>query len=370
MTKDAVAEVFIYVDQFLSDWISQHYHNGFWDTHWKNKSTKTVHPGEIKLYYRKFMSAVNVRFHPFKIQFKITQVKIGHPEFVRQEGPKPNYIILDNTLYRMAKYFAKPKKADTYDIVLYMTSKMLSTSTSSNMKLPYTFLGSSFVGGACQKDKGKYYGVAIIQDLGTYSGVQSAVQNIGHLLGADKNGCNNECNDIYSANIMTDNFAHKKWRRQKLNFNWTECAKKRINKFINSESKKGKCLYKTQKPKSKDKLTLIVWEELISTIPTLKDQCVGIKWAEAKTRGEKDYDAMWWLCGNDPCQSLMCQLRHSWCHTMQLFLKKRDKFQMDCCDSKGPAMEGSRCDINGTVSDHGGYCKKGECVGMNHLICS
>ena len=71
-------------------------------------------------------------------------------------------------------------------------------------------------------------------------------------------------------------------------------------------------------------------------------------------------------CGNDPCQNLMCELRHSMCYTKQPFTENRAEYQMDCCDSKGPAMEGSRCDMigNGTVQDYSGLCKNGECVGM------
>ena len=111
----------------------------------------------------------------------------------------------------------------------------------------------------------KHYGVAIVQDLGQFHGVETVAHEIGHLLGARHDGDQNTCcsDEGYMMNNVWTTERHAK--RQ--SFKWSRCSVEYIETFLKHQT----CLFNIP---ARTPYPLMEWEDLRSpNVPSLKDQC-------------------------------------------------------------------------------------------------
>ena len=166
----------------------------------------------------------------------------------------------------MVKHFGKKieRNETHFDIILFLTGekKLCSTNCSRkwnvNGKMEWKNLfydGLSFTAGAClptttevpndpygppiEHDQ-ETYGAAIVHDQGSFSGVQTAAHEIGHLLGSSHDGANNSCSseDGY---MMMNHFSGS--RAKQLNvYEWSKCSSESIISFLHTDQA-ARCLY-------------------------------------------------------------------------------------------------------------------------------
>ena len=112
------------------------------------------------------------------------------------------------TLHHMSYVFgsAKFRQDHNFEIVLFLTDKKICNDSCTGRE---KLTGAANLKGACNDIKsiqlGLAHGFAIVQDSGAFSGVDTAANQIGRLLGAKDDGDNNPCSsdDGY---IMNSNF--------------------------------------------------------------------------------------------------------------------------------------------------------------------
>ena len=113
-------EVLIAVDTALYEKVTQYYHNGRLDRGLHNFG----HPEEeVKLYLRKFMSAVNNKFYQFKkpkVKFHISGFIIGEP--TKQFIVKPDGLNVYKTKDKMMDFFGNKtlKEKHPFDVALLL----------------------------------------------------------------------------------------------------------------------------------------------------------------------------------------------------------------------------------------------------------
>jgi hypothetical protein len=117
-------EVLIAVDTVLYEKVTRYYHNGRWDRGLHNFG----HPEqELKLYLRKFMSAVNNKFKDQfskpKVKFHISGFIIGEP--TKQFIVKPDGLSVYPTRDKMLDFFGNKtlKEKHPFDVALLLTGE-------------------------------------------------------------------------------------------------------------------------------------------------------------------------------------------------------------------------------------------------------
>ena len=274
-------EVFIVIDEKLSEAIGKSYSNGFWNKYGQNRALPPGIPSKEKeLYLRKFMTAVNARFEDQfkspKIKFHISGILDGKDlSFSKTAKDDEDTMDIWNTLEKMPPYFNETfRQKSNFDVILFLTGKHKMCKTDIwRWCGKDKYKGMSFQNGACYDipvnwEPDLSFGMAIVSDLGAFSGVNTAVHEIGHLLGANEDGIKNDC---CSSNgyIMTDLTTAKRFLKRN-SAKWSSCSVTSINNFLNSDQA-AMCLY--NKPKL-DWHPLLDYEDLIApNVPSLVDQC-------------------------------------------------------------------------------------------------
>ena len=181
--------------------------------------------------------------------------------------------------------------------------------------------------------------VIIVQDLGQFSGVKSAVHHFGHLLGAYHDNSSSDCcsGDGYvmsKSKYNENNLGNYLMSLPNSSF-WSPCSVKAIEEFVSTAT----CLFNEPEV---DDYPLFDWQDLVDQIeggpPSLTNQC-------------SPYGSPALICGDNPCQYLECQVPD--------YSTVSDRPPVICkVQEKNYAMEGTSC---GT----GKYCFQGNCIKGN-----
>ena len=228
------------------------------------------------------MTAVNARFEDQfsspKINLHISGLFNGkNLSYYREAKDDENAMDVFETLNQMTFYYDEAfRKKENADIVLYLTGehRLCRKYCEIGSFFQDQYKGVSYQHGVCWNLElfSPYGGVAIVKDFGAFSGVTSAVHQIGHLLGAEEDGNNNPCCSE-KGYIMT-NHTTQDTSLYRNNFKWSNCSVKAINKFLSSP-RAALCLY--NKPKMTNH-PLLKYQDLIGpNVPTVADQCSVMK---------------------------------------------------------------------------------------------
>ncbi|KAK0076916.1 hypothetical protein PV326_010440 [Microctonus aethiopoides] len=145
---------------------------------------------------------------------------------------------IESSRYWLYKYLYPMIDRNNYDVAITMTSLALCDTSMFRQRCDIGQTGLSLDSGACDVDD--YFRfvnkAAIVQDRGSFRGIQTAIHELGHLFGAKHDGepYNFRCNS-YSGNIMDPhsltgaNVKH-----------WSQCSLMAIDRFLKT---KGRCLY-------------------------------------------------------------------------------------------------------------------------------
>ena len=186
--------------------------------------------------------------------------------------------------------------------------------------------------------------VIIVQDLGQFSGVKSAVHHFGHLLGAyhDNSSSGSDCcsGDGYvmsKSKYNKENLGNSLMSLKNSSF-WSPCSVKAIEEFVSTAT----CLFNEPEV---DNYPLFDWQDMVDGteggVPSLADQC-------------SPYEFPALPCGNHPCQYLECQAKD---HTTVA-----DKPTFICTPKeRNYAIEGTSCGENK-------FCFQGDCIKGNTRI--
>ena len=361
--KTVFVEVLVVVDKYLVEKIGKMYVKGRYNpTHTMDRSNSELIE-ETKLYVRKFMSAVDIKFQG---QFSNPRIKISicsivaDPEWDLPFGHKnrdsswskedEDTLDLWDTRTNMYKFFEtvldyallkewtvyQNKKGNkfspcSYDVILALSGreKILDLHTSRGQTASGKF-GLSGLYGACSPHQ---HSTMVVHDLGTFNGVKTAVHHFGHELGAFHDGesgtpsssCCRGDGYIMSDAIFTDLNVKNVFKNLNHASSWSSCSKLAINKFVS----KAECLF--NQPQH-EHYPLFSWHELSENIDGMMfsyNQCPG-----------NPYIGQGIHCtDHNPCQFLQCQ--------------RKDKCVVE---ERTYAMEGTYC-----TDDMKKRCYKGEC---------
>ena len=188
---------------------------------------------------------------------------------------------------------------------------------------PHGIYGVSSVKGACAENEEM---TIVVQDLGQFSGVKSAVHHFGHMLGAYHDGENeskkcSSCDGKIMSNLEDNRDANQ----------WSYCSEDAIKKFVYE----SECLHNVPR---QDLYPLLSWSELAhrhSGAPWVRDQCNNI------------YNTKNGSCGENSCEYLQCNL-------------PKDGYYYNCVvQERNYPMEGTIC------GDPPGRCFQGKCMTGN-----
>ena len=331
---EIIVELLITVDEALHEKVSRWYTNGIWTKFNQHTGRQNVDPWEETiLYVRKFITAVNFRYQNFpsmNIKLHISDILLEQDtSFMVRSAINEDKFDASATLENMREVFGK--KPVVFDVGIFITGEEDKLCSKDCQDID----GLSFMNGVCFYDEpNKPWGLVIVQDLGTFSGVHAAAHEMGHLFGSYHDGitvmdgpikvytCDSD--DGY---IMADFMSVERAKWQNI-YKWSSCSAKSIVRLVRSLQGRA-CLY--NKP-NKTPYPLMKWEDLIApNVPTLTDQCLS------KSFFQNLYlDRYQITCGDNPCQVLECAVEEK-------------------CTSFPPAMEGSRC-------ERGNICFHGECI--------
>uniref|UniRef100_A0A131Z3H4 Reprolysin n=1 Tax=Rhipicephalus appendiculatus TaxID=34631 RepID=A0A131Z3H4_RHIAP len=139
---------------------------------------------------------------------------------------KDGVVLGEPTLKQVWKRATVNERIQTADMVYLATMKSIKRADNLKRVDNSTVLGLALIEGACGKDK-----VAIGKDIpGTYSGLQTAPHEIGHLL-----GCHHDSGSCSGEYIMHSHSGGKR------HYEWSKCSKEAVKKFL--QSSKSKCLH-------------------------------------------------------------------------------------------------------------------------------
>ena len=176
------------------------------------------------------------------------------------------------TLHHMSYAFgsAKFRQDHNFDIVLFLTEKKLCDETCKGHK---KLTGVANFEGACGDSRtvqlGLTHGLAIVQDFGAFSGVDTAVHQIGRLLGAKDDGDNNPCSS--DDGYIMSNLRTKKTLYKGNAYKFSKCSIKSIQTFLKTSQAKS-CLFTD--PQLFSSYRTLPWRELVAPhVPSLGDQC-------------------------------------------------------------------------------------------------
>jgi hypothetical protein len=187
------------------------------------------------------------------------------------------------TLHHMSFVFgfAKFRQDHNFDIVLFLTEKKICENKTCKGREKLT--GNSFFEGACDdaknvKELGRTHGVAIVQDFGAFSGVDTAAHHIGRLLGAKDDGDNNPCSS--DDGYIMSNLRTKKSLSKGNAYKFSKCSVKSIKIFLKTSQSKS-CLFTD--PNLFSSYNTLSWRELVAPhVPSLGDQCSVSKTPDGK----------------------------------------------------------------------------------------
>ena len=167
--------------------------------------------------------------------------------------------------------FAKFRKDHNFDIILFLTEKKICKNETCKGYEKLT--GTSFTEGACMDikatEQGLTHGVAIVQDFGAFSGVDTAACKIGRLLGAKDDGDNNPCSS--DDGYIMSNFRTKKTLSKGNAYKFSKCSIKSIQIFLKTTQAKS-CLFPD--PQLFRSYRTMPWRELVAPrVPSLGNQC-------------------------------------------------------------------------------------------------
>ena len=355
--KTVFVEVLVAVDMHLAEKIGKIWVNGqvHPDAHTPDAQTMKRSNSELteeaRLYIRKFMSAVDVKFQGHfsnpRIKFAITGIAVDPVPFYYEdvktystpEGEKDiNTLDIFKTKMSMYRYFWPNFQVTgkvqvgmySYDMILALSGaeEFQSIGTSKSVEHNGLF-GISGLNGACSDDE---HNTIIVHDLGTFNGVKTAVHHFGHMLGATHDGdhlspsCCNGDGYIMSDAIYNKESVNNLFKNLNHASSWSPCSKDLINEFVRN----AVCLFNHPE---EDLYPLFSWHELSENIDSMKHlhaQC-----------GE-DIVCNVYLTEYNPCQYLQCQ--------------KQDKCLVQ---ERKYAMEGSECALDKK------RCYQGECYEGN-----
>ena len=190
------------------------------------------------------------------------------------------------------------------------------------------------------------YDSIIVQDLGQFSGVKSAVHHFGHLLGAyhDGDSSSSDCcsGDGYIMSKSKYNKANLENHQMSLpnSSYWSPCSLKAIQKFVSTAT----CLFNEPEV---DNYPLFDWQDLTDDLTdkiqggpiSLTDQCSAY-WSPTVP------------CGENPCQYLQCK---------DFTMVSDDESLMCIVQERNYAMEGTTC-------GDGKFCFQGNCIKGNNIL--
>ena len=320
-------ETLVIVDEAMLETVGKQYSNGGW---MKPGTLPNVTPQdkkmELTIYLRKFVTAVNSRFqnqisNP-KIKLQIAGLKVGNPSlFAKSTNGLDFRDTLENFKFETYQRLYKNAK---FDIAMVLSAERFE-----EVKGATKVLGLAITKGVCTVDKNirQYMGVMITKDVGgAFAGVETAVHELGHLLGAPHDGYGNDCcsDDGYIMRSPKKSAEAFPVGRTHL---WSNCSIKAMKSFLRSSG--AYCLKK--KPK-KSLHPLFDFDGLVHpNVPTPSQQCNSFL---------ADYYTTPSTCGDRPCQFLEC-------------------FDKTKCQSQHFAMEGSLCSSDGQVES---VCRMGKCL--------
>uniref|UniRef100_L7LQD6 Putative tick salivary metalloprotease n=1 Tax=Rhipicephalus pulchellus TaxID=72859 RepID=L7LQD6_RHIPC len=142
---------------------------------------------------------------------------------------RDGFVLGEQTLKKLSNN--PMRKIETADMVYVATEKYIKHGGNSKYSSS-SILGLATVGGACTKNK-----FAIGMDKpGTYSGLQTAPHEIGHLLGCNHDG------ETGSERCPKDGGFIMHWHAGgDRHFDWSSCSKEAVRKFLQSSS--AECLH-------------------------------------------------------------------------------------------------------------------------------
>ena len=362
--KTVFVEVLVAVDKYLIEKIGKIWVNGIVhpDAQTMKRSNSELEE-EVKLYIRKFMSAVDVKFQGHfsnpRIKFAISGIaanpELDLPFFYKDITtytipPVTDRNTLDiwKTKYEMYKYLehwqnyqvsrAYQPRIYSYDVILALSGREKFQSISTPKGTHNGLFGLSGLRGACSKDE---LNTIVLHDLGTFNGVKTAAHHFGHMLGASHDGeklsasCCRSDGYIMSDAIFNKNNVKNLFKNQNNASSWSPCSKYLINEFVST----AECLFNHPE---QDLYPLFSWHELSENIGSMKfrfEQCGG------------DSD-----CNPDPTTGI--QLEYNICQYLQC--QKQDKCLVQ---ERTYAMEGTYC----SLLDLKKRCFQGECYEGNKL---
>ena len=198
------------------------------------------------------------------------------------------------------------------------------------------------MGGACADDKEI---TIIVQDLGQFSGVKSAVHHFGHMFGAFHDGedssseCCSDQGNVMTNYVYNEENINKTFHKVRKSNVWSTCSLEVINALLKIDD----CL---RNAPIRDDFPLYSWQELTHRhkgAPWLQEQCNNVN----NTHGGR--------CGNDPCGYLQCFIPGT-----QTCLVHEEL---------GYAMEGSICEyFAGWDKPLEGRCFQGNCIQGNAIV--
>ena len=320
-------ELVVTVDNILFRKIDNLYENGAKRKSYKQRNERAKWD-EVEIYIRKFISAVDIRFSQFDppIKFHIKNIVLD-----TQLRAIIDEDVLDAFKKRREIWGYVEKKRETCDVILALSGNEKFKEVSGKDGI----YGVSTVNGACTKNEQK---TIVIQDLGQFSGVRSAIHHLGHMLGAVHDGEDSSASCCSDMGFIMSNFVYPKdvstdeeYKAIRNAAKFSRCSKTAITKFVRTAA----CLHNIPR---REKYPLLSWQELtdISTSLSLSDQCnIG-------------YDTQGGYCDNttrtnaDPCQWLECKTRTSVCIVKErnfamegtACTPTKSCFQGDCTESK------------------------------------
>jgi hypothetical protein len=269
---DIFVEVLVSVDEKLYKKVAKWYSNGIWN---KDKTNPELPAGdpeeEVYLYVRKFITAVNFRFEKKfptpNIQLHISHMLIEYnASFVERLPNHNNAVDTYKTLDNMVKYFGRKSLYlnSPVDLVVFLTGESIICNINCESRLN----GLAFKGGTCLGTPGSIYGAVVVKDSGAFSGVFTAVHEIGHTLGASHDGDNNCC--CSDDGFIMQNAMGVLRVKQQNHYRWSKCSCEDISSFVRT-SQAAMCLY--NKP-IHTPYPLMEWKDLIApNVPSLANQC-------------------------------------------------------------------------------------------------